>query len=352
MNSTLPPSRPCPLGVPRALADPAPRLLVVGEYAVLLGLVATMLALVLGHRYLPMNDEPSHAANAVITLGLWRGDPFFGAHYQLQSAPLPYWAVALLMAPLQSLMTPLLAFRVVVALYVVLLPLSFLAVLRATGSDKNRPLTSLAALMAMSLAYFLGEVNYFFGQPLVLLAVALFVRPFPLRSLRLGGFVLLAAAVYLCHIYALTALCGALLGYVLQRLLTHKRPLLSAGQWAAAGWALLLFCGGAYFVLFAHGTDANSGGHFAFDFSPRKAAHLLIDPFDSPTPPSRPVLLAGVLGLLSLLLAPYLAAFGRSPRAALAAALRRPLLVPALLLLFVAFVGPVGLMPSSGRWVL
>jgi hypothetical protein len=120
---------------PAAAADRrAARGLAVAERAVLLGLVAGMVALVLGHRYLPMNDAPSHTANAVIAADLWRGDPFFAEHYELQAIPLPYWAVALSLAPLQALLTPLLAFRLLVALYVVLLPLAFLALLRAADS--------------------------------------------------------------------------------------------------------------------------------------------------------------------------------------------------------------------------
>lgn len=363
----------------------------------LLGLIAGMVALVLGHRYLPMNDAPSHAANAVIAADLWRGDPFFAEHYELQPIPLPYWAVALSLAPLQALLAPLLAFRLLVALYVVLLPLAFLALLRAAGTPAevastgggrqaaspgagpqtassgagpqaaspgagpraasaspqaagadNRPLAVVAALMAMNWAYFLGEANFFLGQPLVLFALALFIRPGRLRAGRLVGFCLLAAAVYLCHIYALTALCGALFAFALQRTLTRGRPELSPGQWAAAGWAAALFLLGAYYVLFAHGTDANTGGTWAFDFSPRKAAHLLIDPFDSPRSPSRPVMLGFVGALLGILFLPRWKGLRQSPRATLAAALHWPLLAPALLLLAVAFLGPVGLLRPDG----
>ncbi len=202
--------------------------------------------------------------------------------------------------------------------------------------------------MAMNWAYFLGEANFFLGQPLVLFALALFIRPRPLRAGRLVGFCLLAAAVYLCHIYALTALCGALFAFALQRTLTRGRPDLSPGQWAAAGWAAALFLLGAYYVLFAHGTDANTGGTWAFDFSPRKAAHLLIDPFDSPRSPSRPVMLGFVGALLGILFLPRLKALRHRPRATLAAALHWPLLAPALLLLAVAFLGPVGLLRPDG----
>ncbi len=380
------PARPAAAGV-------AADRLAVAERALLLAVVAGMVALVLGHRYLPMNDAPSHAANAVIAAGLWHGDPFFAEHYELQAIPLPYWAVALCMAPLQALFAPLLAFRLLVALYVVLLPLGFLALLRAAGAPEglglstgstraadathaadatrsadatraadarraggsavgtaNRPLAAVAALMAMNWAYFLGESNFFLGQPLVLFALALFIQlqAQPLRRGRLLGFCLLAAAVYLCHIYALTALCGALFAYALQRTVRRGRPELSPGQWAAAGWAAALFLLGAYFVLFAHGTDANTGGTWAFDFSPRKAGHLLIDALDSPSSPSRPVMLGFVAALLGILLLPWWRALRQDPRATLAAALHWPLLAPALLLLAVAFLGPVGLLRPDG----
>lgn len=336
----------------RATAPAGARWLRVAEQVALWGLVAAMVAMVLGHRYLPMNDAPSHTANAVIVAGLWRGDPFFAEHYQLQAVPLPYWAVALSMFPLQLVLPPLPGFRLLVALYVVLLPLSFLALLRAAraepGGDGNRPLAGVAALMAMNWSYFLGEANFFLGQPLLLFALALFVRPFRLRSARLVGFMLVTTAVYLCHIYALTALCGALFAYAVQQVIAHRRLSLSSGQWAAAVFAAGLFFLAAYFVLFAHGTDANTGGAVAFDFSARKAAHILIDPFDSPSSPSRPVLLGFVGALFAVLFGARLPALRKGPRAALAAALHWPLLAPALLLFLVAFLGPVGLLRPDG----
>src|SRR4051812_2945070 len=89
------------------------------EQAVLVAILTGMVAIILGHRYLPMNDAPSHIANAVIASGLWHGDAWFHKYYELQAVPLPYWAVALSLAPLQELLPPLLAFRVLVALYVV-----------------------------------------------------------------------------------------------------------------------------------------------------------------------------------------------------------------------------------------
>ena len=100
-----PPSRPAAGSLPVLTS----RRLQTAERGVLIFLVAAMVALVLGHRYLPMNDAPSHTANAVIVSGLWHGDPFFAEHYQLQSAPLPYWAVALSMFLLQLVLPPLLA---------------------------------------------------------------------------------------------------------------------------------------------------------------------------------------------------------------------------------------------------
>jgi hypothetical protein len=330
-----------------APADPAPPGLKRLEQIALCGVLAVTVALVLGHRYLPMNDAPSHLANAVIARKLWQGDAFMAQHYQLLPVPLPYWAVALLMYPLQAVLPPLLAFRVLCALYVVLLPLSFFTLARAAGVPGNRPLTLVAALMAMNWAYFLGEANFFLGQPLVLFALSLFVAPRPLRGGRLIGFLLLSSGVYLCHIYALTALCGAMFGFAVVQLAQRRR--LSAGQFVAAGWAVALFALAAYLVLFQHGTDANSGGHLAFDFSLRKAAHLFIDPLDSPTSPSRVVLLGFVLLLGLLLFAPRLPALRQSPLSTLRAALHLPMLVPALLLLAVAFLGPVGLVQGDGR---
>lgn len=319
------------------------------------GITLTGLWIVLGNAgpYLPMNDAPSHIATAAIAHRLWGGDAYFAAHYQLLRVPLPYWAGTLLMQPLIPVAGPLGAFAALVAAYVALLPTAFYLLARRTGA---LPLLPVAALCTFHFAYWLGEINYILGLPLILLAFACFLRAQAVRSWALVGFVLLAGLLYLCHIYDLAILLGALGAYFLPTLLLCPRQIAPAQRLGAAV-LLGLFGLAAYYVLFQHGTDANQG-HLAFDVSARKLAHLLIDPFDSPTPMARAGVLLFVAGVLGLSLAPAAAELrrqlqagqppGQAARAALAQHLDGRMCLTGAALLGVAYLGPDSILNPDG----
>ncbi len=319
------------------------------NWALILGICCCSLAIILGHHYLPMNDAPSHIANAVITAGLWRGDSFFAAHYQVLPVAVPYWATALMMYPLQLGLPPLSAFSVVVALYALLLPLGFAAVVRRTAPE-NLPLCAVAALLAFNWAYFEGEANFILSQPLALLAYAAYLRADRLRGWAFAAFVPLSTAVYLSHVYALTALCGAIgLDLLWRSFATDRKdaPRVGPAQVACAAIAAMLFFTAVYFVFLQHHTGSNHGS-LHFDFSPRKIAHMIIDPLDSPAAPSRAGLVMLALGLLGVLVLPWLPAFWADPRQTLQQMINRPLFLPAMALLLIAYLGPVSLLNGDG----
>ena len=121
--------------------------------AVLFGLVALLLSV--SHRFLPMNDAPSHIANAVIAHKLLAGDALL-----CQSLPLRPCAGAVLGdgapdAALQKLFVPLIAWRIITGSYLVLLPLSLLVLWRSmqdpaaqAESQTSRSATASAARRA------------------------------------------------------------------------------------------------------------------------------------------------------------------------------------------------------------
>lgn len=344
--------------------SPVERRLRLAERALLFGSLAIMLALVLWHRYLPMNDTSSHIANAVIARGLQQGDPFFAAHYQMQAVPLPYWMAALLQLAGQRLLAPLVAYRLVVAGYLILLPLAFLSLCRAATDDGEAdasaaPYAAVAALCGFNWAYHLGEINFILGQPFLLLAFAAFLRlGRPGAAPRtLVAFVALAVAVYLCHIYALSALLACLGCALLLRLCGARgagEARLPRLQVLALAVAVGLFALAAYLVFLQHGTSANRGAP-GFELSPRKAAHLLIDPFDSPTlgGPARGVVLVLVLVLL---LAPVASSLwslwqrraGLTLLQRLASLGALPVLVPGAALWLLAYAGPAHILGADG----
>ncbi len=215
---------------------------------------------VLVHPFPPTNDASSHLATAVAFRGVLQGDPTVTAFYAFDAAPLPYWLPTWLMQPLLVVFEPLLAWRVLMAAYVVVLPLSYLWLLR-TAVPENAPLALLGAVSVFNWAYWLGEASFLLGLPLVFAGYALYLGLDPLRSRRLVAFVACAVATYLSHVFAVCALLGTIGMHTLLR-----RGRITRGQWAAAAVAGATFFAAVYFIVGSHGTDANHG-ELVFDFA-------------------------------------------------------------------------------------
>ncbi len=229
------------------------------EWAAMVGLVGIAAVVVLVHPFPPCNDGSSHLATAWIFRELLRGNEVVAGWYAFDAVPLPYWSATLLLQPLLALVEPLLAWRMLMVLYAVALPLSYLYLLRVAVPE-NQHLAPIAALCVFNWSFWFGEAPFLIGLPLAILGFALW-----LRAERLGwhfaAFAGVAVLVYLSHVFALCALCGAVGLRVLQ--LRFRMP---TAQWAGLGLLGVLFLGAVWLVFGAHGTGANNG-EVVFDWS-------------------------------------------------------------------------------------
>ncbi len=303
-------------------------------------------AIVVGTHYLPMNDASNHMAAGVIFDRQLHGDVSTARDYHVLPIPVPYWATTLGMVTLLPLVGPFAALALVVAAYVVALPLAHLALLR-TAAPENQGLAAVAALAAFNWAYWNGETNYLLGQPVVLGALALFLGLSHIRSARFLAFGLAVAALYICHIYALAELSvavGALVGLDL----AARRRRLTLAHWAGLAWLAAAFLLAAYFVLFEHHTASNRGA-LVFEPTIGRLVHVGIDPFDSrASPRASKLALLLVAAVAGALVAPWLGRLRREGRAGLAQMVNVDLLVPALALLAVTLLGPVKILGPDG----
>ena len=132
--------------------------------------------MIAGCVFLPMNDAPSHIANGVIAHKLLHHDAFFASHYLFEPVLVPYWATALWLLLWQNVTTPLVAWKLLIALYVVLLPLACRFVAKTASqldadptpdspppSPLSLPLLPLGLLTAFHWGYWMGESNYLVG---------------------------------------------------------------------------------------------------------------------------------------------------------------------------------------------
>lgn len=322
--------------------------------------VLCALGVLLGPRFLPMNDASSHIATAVIAKKLVLSDPFFAAHFHFQPVPLPYWATTLLLVVLGSVLPPLFAWKCLIGMYIVLWPVSLWALWRSvhnhTGDEQGiqPPLWPLCALTVFHFGYWMGESNYLLGQPMAFFALAAFVRLQTTQSLRFVGFLLLSCAVYLCHIYALTLVLIAAAAW---SAVACSQRLPGARFRTAHVHGLLCLCGlfalATYFVLAAHGAKQHVG-RLQFEPTLYRLAHMFVDPFDSPNPPQRVVLIGLYAGLLAVFAVghrrTFLALLRRQQCTQALGKLVEPgLFFPGLVVLLAAFLGPVSVLTDDGQ---
>lgn len=319
-------------------------------------LALSVLAIIFGSTFLPMNDAPSHIANGVIAHKLLAGDSFFAAHYRFDLIPVPYLATVLLMVLGLPVLSPLWTWKLIIGLYAISLPLACHFLSRSVepprlsgddSTDSVAPLLPLSVLAIFHWGYWMGESNYLLGQPVALCALALLIRTERLLSGSFFGFLLLSVVAYLCHIYALTMLLIGATSWAFVALLAHRFSALSSHKLRrhhgiGLAFVYALFAVAAYFVLFQHGSDANRGS-LGFDLSPKRLLHMLIDPFDSPEPAPRIT-----IGLLyASVLATWLWAH-RDRLRQLTELVRLELLVPGLTLILAAYLGPVSILAADG----
>jgi hypothetical protein len=320
-----------------------------------LGLLAVLLAVTIGVIWTgdppPMYDASSHVATATIARELRAGDPFFTEHWSLAPTPVPYWFTTLALEPLLGFLAPTVALRVLLTLYALALPLAFLALAR-TVPDGDERLALLAALAIFNWAYWLGETNFLFGQPIAIFAIAALRRARRVASGWFLAFAVLAIVAYSCHVFVLSALLGAVgLGAILTLAgrrfpALADRPPLGPGL-AAVAWTGLLFAVAVRFVFFGEAAGSNVG-RLVFDLSPHRLGNVFADPLASPARTSPLVAAALLLALGVLWLLPRAGHLRRRGLATLRDAVHLPTAIVGAAFALLVWLGPVALEEPGG----
>ena len=164
-------------------------------------------------KYLPTTDGPAHLANADVMRRINEAGPVgevFRKYYYISGTPSPNLAGHLILAGLMYMVPAIIAEKLVLSLYVVLLPLGM-----RYAARRIRPRATSIAFLAfpmtysfllgqgfynfcLSLAAFLFTVGYWFGHRSQMNAR---------RALGLFG---LAMVLYVCHLFSLMMACGVI----------------------------------------------------------------------------------------------------------------------------------------------
>jgi hypothetical protein len=190
-------------------------------------LLAAFVLPVAFNEHLPMQDLPNHLA-IVRTLAA-RADPGWGEHFVSSLGPRPYMTYYGLCLLFSRVASPEAANRIVLCLTFLLLPLSFLYLVRSI--DPARRWISLFAFpLLYSDAYFMGFTTYLLSLPPLLFSAGLAIR---LAKRPSGGYAeaaaLAATAVLLYFTHPFTLVLSGVVGAALAlRYAHHLRRVLWA----------------------------------------------------------------------------------------------------------------------------
>lgn len=136
--------------------------------------------------FLPLGDLPnSSSVAALIPQILWgKGAPH--EYYGVRWVPMPYWTTTVLIAAISSVSNVLIANKVVVAIIVLLLPLSAMRMLQALGRDPRLGLLAFGMAWENTLAA--GWIAHALGVGLAIWALAWMIEADTVRaSLRVAA---------------------------------------------------------------------------------------------------------------------------------------------------------------------
>lgn len=186
--------------------------------------------------YLPTQDGPGHQSVASVLRHY--GDPDAGLlreYYAFNREAVPNWLSFFLLGPALSFLPVALAEKVLLSLYILLLPLSARFALRSVD-PRAAWLSLLIFPFLYNFMFNMGFFNFCFSLAAFFFAVGFYLRrPEEMGLARTGGLALLVLLVYFCHPVTFVVTVAALFTLAGWRALLDRR----AGLWPAARHWLL-----------------------------------------------------------------------------------------------------------------
>ncbi len=243
--------------------------------------IGANLFLVWSSRFVPATDQVNHVASLHVLGRLVAHDPFFGRYFRIVLSPVPDLVSEILWWIVLRPFAVVTAGRLLLSIYVISLPLAYLAFLRRLN-PANECFVLLAPLVTFNIHYGNGSLNFLLGLPLCLLA-ATALDAVPVNPRALWVFVSLAAATYLAHVYDLLCLAGFAGVASLRAGVQWRRgeqPFAAHGaarRWCIAMVTLALLLALAVRFVLAGGQHWTHAVPMHFDLSPWQATSFLYD---------------------------------------------------------------------------
>jgi hypothetical protein len=150
-------------------------------------------------KYFPSQDGPCHIYNSFILRHYNDPEYVFNQFYDVRKAPIPNWASHASMMLLMYLVPPLIAEKLLLTGYIVLMAVAMRYLVNAVEGDRT-PLVFLGFPFIYNYLFLMGFYNFSLGVALFMLSVGYWWRHFNIfdvkRAAVLGS---LLVVVYFCH---------------------------------------------------------------------------------------------------------------------------------------------------------
>lgn len=200
------------------------------------------------HPYFVTSDGPTHVYNAKILLDLLRGEhtDFYLKIYTLSLELHPNWFSHISLMLLQVFFAPVVAEKILLIAYIVILSVAFLLIVRQLCKPDYAPVYSLVFPFAIHFLLYFGFYNYCFGIAFALLFVAawLYLKHKPLAT-QLAVLFPLSGFIFLTHIFGWFMVCILLGGVFLADILLEgfRRSFAAAVHRFTSQWLGLVLSG-------------------------------------------------------------------------------------------------------------
>ena len=154
-------------------------------------------------KYFPSQDGPPHFSNAFILRHYNDPQYVFNQFYEIRKAPIPNWASHAIMMLLMYLAPPLIAEKLLLTGYIVLMAGGMLYLLNAVGKERT-PLVFLGLPFIYNHPLLIGFYNFLLSVAMLTIAMGYWWKHFEtFRAKNMFILALLLVITYFCHLVGL-----------------------------------------------------------------------------------------------------------------------------------------------------
>ncbi|MEM9161685.1 MAG: hypothetical protein AAGC54_01280, partial [Cyanobacteria bacterium P01_F01_bin.4] len=176
------------------------------ENGLFVGLIGLFLLPIWLFKYLPLQDGPIHVHTADVLHGFLTGTGSLFQDYYLPNLQLaPNWTTQVILTGLMFVTSPIIAEKLLLSLYVILLPLAVRYALNGVRPDAFAPpfLAFLSFPFCYNLTFNMGFYNFAYSLVVFLFVIGYWLRHRShLRLTHTGGLLLLILGLYFTHLFS------------------------------------------------------------------------------------------------------------------------------------------------------